>query len=301
MTSVLRVATCQLELRPETGIDGFLAHLRAVVAEAARQGAELVVLPELAGTGLLATVTDHEVTTATIAADFWQVLPGFTDRIVAGLVEIAAEHDLTVLGGSHVRLAADGTLRNTAYLVRPDGRVETQDKLHLTPPELELGARGGDSLLVTTVGPFTVGVLVCADIQFPELSRWLVGRGVDLVLCPSLTWNRRGVNRVRIGAQARAMENQWYVVVSTLVGSDGLPADRPAHTVGEALVTGPIDRNSGANDGILARTEAPGEQVLVVDLDRDLLLRSRERPESPGLALRRLDLYPDLQADAGPG
>ncbi len=95
-------------------------------------------------------------------------------------------------------------------------------------------------------------VLICADIQYPELSRHLVAHGVDLILCPSLTWNRRGVNRVRIGCQARAMENQLYVVMSPLSGHSGLPVDAPMHALGNVLVTGPIDKVTGANDGVLA-------------------------------------------------
>src|SRR3954453_21710149 len=189
--SSLTVASVQLALRAEPSIEEFVAHVDELVAKAAAGGAEVVLFPELASTGLLASITDHEVTTATISADYWKVLPAYTDAIVAGLVGMAAAHGVTVIGGSHNRLAPDGTLRNTAYVVHPDGRVETQDKLHLTPQEHQLGAVGGDELLVTRVGPFTAGVLICADIQFPELSRHLVHLGVDLIFCPSLTWNRR--------------------------------------------------------------------------------------------------------------
>ncbi len=300
MTTRLRVGAVQFELRPERSVDEFLKHIRDVTAAATHRGAELVVLPELASTGLLHTISDHTVTTSTINADFWEVLPEYSEAIVSGLATIARELEVSLLGGSHIRIAPDGSLRNTAFLVRPDGRIETQDKIHLTPPELELGARGGDELLVTELGPFTVGVLICADIQFPELSRSLVSRGVDLVLCPSLTWNRRGMNRVRIGCQARAMENQWFVVMAPLVGSDGLPEDRPAFTVGNAVVTCPIDRTLGVNDGLLAESTEAGEQILIVDLDRGLLEQSRQAPESPGLGLRRLDLYPQLPGASDP-
>lgn len=295
--TTFKVAVTQFELRPERGVSQLLGHMEALVREAAGNGAQLVVFPEFASTGLLCSITDHVVTTKTISSDYWTVLPAFTPEIVDGLVRMARAHDITILGGSHARVAEDGSLRNTAYLMRPDGTVQTQDKLHLTPHEHELGARGGDELLVTTIGPFTAGVLVCADIQFPELSRWLVGKGVSLILNPSLTWNRRGVNRVTIGCQARAAENQWYVVMSPLVGSDGLPEDAPIRTVGKALVTGPIDKNVGANDGIIAMTDADGEAILYTGLDPEVLKRSRERPEAPGLKLRRLDLFARLRQD----
>jgi predicted amidohydrolase len=293
----LTVASVQLELKAEATADEFLSHLDTLVGKAAAQGAEVVLFPELASTGLLASISDHSVTTQTVASDYWKVLPTYTDTIVGGLRQMSKEHQVVVVGGSHNRLADDGTLRNTAFLVHPDGGVELQDKIHLTPQEHDLGAVGGDELLVSSIGPFTVGVLICADIQFPELSRYLVHRGVDLILCPSLTWNRRGVHRVRTGCQARAIENQLYVVMSPLVGTSGFPLDAPMHAVGRAIVTGPVDKTIGANDGVLAIAQDDEEQVLVTTLDHDLLMASRAKPEAPGLALRRLDLYESLYAE----
>lgn len=293
----LTVATVQFELRPERSVDDFLEHMRTLVGTAADQGAEVVLFPELASTGLLAAIHDHAVTTATIGDDYWKVLPHYADAILDGVRDMARAHGITVVGGSHNRLAEDGSLRNTAYLVYPDGRVVTQDKTHLTPQEHALGARGGDELLVAQVGPFTAGLLICADIQYPELSRYLVHRGVDLILCPSLTWNRRGVHRVKTGCQARAIENQLYVVMSPLVGHSGLPLDAPMHAVGRALITGPVDRTVGINDGIIGCAESDDEQVLVRTLDHDLLVASRAEPEAPGLGLRRLDLFEALAAE----
>lgn len=295
----LNVAVTQFELRPERDLDQFLAHTEDLVRRAAHQSAEVVLFPELASTGLLGSITDHEVTTATIRSDYWDVLPTSTDAIVDGLRSMAKDYDIVVAGGSHNRVHSDGSLRNTAFVVHPDGRVESQDKIHLTPQEHALGTRGGDELLVTRIGPFTAGVLICADIQFPELSRYLVRKGVDLILCPSLTWNRRGVHRVRTGCQARAIENQLYVAMSPLIGHNGLPADAPMHATGNALVTGPVDRTVGINDGFLARSESSGEDLVVVSLDHDLLQASRANPEAPGLALQRPELYAKLQAEAG--
>lgn len=300
MASTLRVGVTQFELRAEASVESLLAHMDSLVADAVALGAELVVFPELASTGLLGAITDRAVTRETLDDDYDTFLAGAEVDIVDGLRRIAADRAVVLLGGSHNRIADDGSRRNTAHLVRPDGSVEMQDKLHLTPPELAMGARGGDDLLVTEIGPFTVGVLICADVQFPELSRHLAVRGVDLILCPSLTWNSRGVFRIRTGCHARAIENQLYVAMSPLIGSSGLPVDHPLHTFGQALVTGPVDRIVGRNDGVMGVADGEGEQVIVVELDRDLLLRSRETPETPGLALRRPDLYSKLAGVGSP-
>ena len=293
--SELRVAVAQFDLRAESSFEGFIAHVRSLVTDAAQRHAEVLVLPELVTTGLLGTVTDHPVTTATVSGDYRSVFPSFTDELIDAYVDLAASHAITIVGGSHYRLAADGSLRNTCFLTHPDGRVEMQDKLHLTPPEHALGAAGGEDVLVTRLGPFTVGIQICADIEFPEVSRYLVGHGVDLILCPSLTWNRRGAQRVRIGAHARAMENQLYVVGSPLIGTSGLPEDHPLHGTGRGFVAGPIDRTVGSNDGVIAKDVNGAESILVVDLDRDLLTKSRAHPEPPGLSLRRPDLYDRLR------
>jgi predicted amidohydrolase len=292
----LTVASVQLELRAERSLDDYVMHVGGLVAQAADRGAKAVLFPELASTGLLAAIGDHRVTLETVGHDYRERLPRFLDGIVQDLVRLASEHDVTIVGGSHNRLADDGSLRNTAYVVHPDGRVESQDKIHLTPQEHELGTIGGDELLITNVGPFTAGVLICADIQFPELSRYLVDQGVNLIFCPSLTWNRRGVHRVRTGCEARAIENQLYVVMSPLVGSSGYPIDAPMHATGRALVTTPVDRTIGLNDGILAEAEGPDEQLVIAELDLDLIEASRAHPEAPGLALRRLDLFEKLHS-----
>nr|WP_246416229.1 nitrilase-related carbon-nitrogen hydrolase [Nocardioides luti] len=290
----MSVATAQMELRSEKSVQGFTAHVEDVVQRAVDAGAELIVLPELASTGLLGSISDHQVTSETVRDDYWHALTAMTDNIVHSMSEFAVRHGVTLLGGSHNRIDKAGHLRNTAYVLHPDGAVDIQDKIHLTPQEHAMGTRGGDELLVTKIGPFTAGVLICADIQFPELSRHLVSRGVDLILCPSLTWNRRGVHRVRTGSQARAIENQLYVVMSPLVGCSGLPTDAPMHAVGRAVVTTPVDKNVGLNDGVLAEGTTGGEELVTAVLDREVLLASRANPEAPGLSLRRRDLYAQL-------
>jgi predicted amidohydrolase len=295
----LTVASIQFELRGEPSVKAFLDHMDEQVTHAADARADVVVFPELASTGLLGSITDHPVTSQSITRDYWEVLAPMAGAIEIGVRDLALRHGLAVLGGSHNRIHDDGSLRNTAFLAHPDGRVEYQDKIHLTPQEHELGLRGGDDLLVSRLGPFTVGVLICADIQFPELSRHLVSQGVDLILCPSLTWNSRGVHRVRTGCQARAIENQLFVVMSPLVGSDGLPGDAPMYAKGQALATVPVDRTFGLNDGLLGQSDTEGETMLLVELDRGLLMASRENPEAPGLRLQRPDVYRRLQAGEG--
>jgi predicted amidohydrolase len=85
----LTVAAVQFELRAERNLDGYVEHVDRLVGRAADAGAELVVFPELASTGLLGSITSHEVTRASIASDYWNVLPRLTDGIVDAAVASA--------------------------------------------------------------------------------------------------------------------------------------------------------------------------------------------------------------------
>ena len=111
MTATLRVAAVQLELRAEPDLEHFATHVAAVVGQAAQAGAELVVLPELASTGLLASDPDAaSLRVADVPAAYRRVFPPCVEPIADVLRELATTHGLTVLGGSHYRRAADGTL-----------------------------------------------------------------------------------------------------------------------------------------------------------------------------------------------
>ena len=293
MTGVLRVAAVQFELRAEPSMDAFAEHVASVAGLAAEEGADLLVLPELVTTGLLATHPDAaSLRVADVAEAYRTVFPPLTAQYEDVLRQLADDRSMTILGGSHYRIADDGTTRNTAMLAHPDGTVVLQDKLHLTPQEVAMGTTPGDGAVIISVGGARLAVLICADIEFPEVTRHLALAGVEIVLCPSLTWNRRGANRVRYGAHARAMENQVYVVVAPLVGSSGIPRDAAIHGTGTALVASPIDRLFGFHDGVVVNHDDTGQEgIVVADLDLGLIAASRADPEPPGLANIRPDLY----------
>ncbi len=297
--NTLSVAATQFELRPERTFDDFEEHLTGLVRAAAADGAEVVLLPELTTMGLLASLPEAEhLTVDDLDEAYRSVFPSYTGRFVDAIVRVASDLGVVVVG-SHFRETETGAHRNTAYVAHPDGRVEQQDKLHLIPQERSLGTEAGDAVLITEINGMRTAVQICADIEFPEVSRHLAKRGVDLILVPSLTWNRRGAQRVRYGAHARAMENQVYVAVSTLVGSSGLPRDGAMHGTGHALVAMPLERRFGDNEGIVVAHDDDGSEGFVIArLDSALLEESRAQPEPPGFRYRREDLYARLEADA---
>lgn len=189
------------------------AYARAVGDEVERAwdgGADLVLLPEFTWMGLepfAATPAGVEPLTAVAGLFRQELWPEVQTRL-------ARPGKAVVLGTVPWR-AADGSLRNRAPILA-GGRVWHQDKLHLTPWEQAFAP--GDRLRLWEFGGLRIAVIICLDIEIPELSARLRGAGVDLVLCPSATETLLGVERVDRCASARAVELGCYVGVAHLTG-----------------------------------------------------------------------------------
>ena len=111
-------------------------------------------------------------------------------------------------------------LYNAGYLCRRDGTVERYEKLHVTPDEAKVwGLQGGTKLQVFDTDCGKIGVLICYDSEFPELSRLLADEGMNILFVPFLTDTQNGYSRVRYCAQARAIENECYVAIAGSVGN----------------------------------------------------------------------------------
>ncbi|KAA2281357.1 acyltransferase, partial [Clostridioides difficile] len=102
----------------------------------------------------------------------------------------------------------------------PDGRIARQDKIHITPTEVqEWNMAPGDGLEVFDTDKGRIAMLTCYDIEFPEIVRMAKAKGADVIFCPSCTDDRHGFYRVRYTSHARAVENQVYVVLTGTVGN----------------------------------------------------------------------------------
>lgn len=140
-----------------------------------------------------------------------------------------------------------------------------------------------------------MGLPICYDVQFPELTRHLMAEGIPIPLVPSLTAGR-GYWRVRHSSHARAVENQIYVCVSPLAGDLGIPTDHPVQGCGGAFVACPIDNGFNIDDGTYARASTNVESLLHVNLDMARLGLSPTRSEIRQLADRRPALYAQLRS-----
>ncbi|MCJ1885786.1 carbon-nitrogen hydrolase family protein [Pseudomonas sp. LA21] len=271
---MIRVAACQYAIELHENWEAYAQHLENLCAEAAGQGARLLVLPEYAGlvlSGLLPMEVRSDLHGSIAGLQPW--LPKWLTLCES----IARRMNLYFVPGSAPVLDADGRYRNRAWLFGPNGLLGTQDKLLMTRFEREQwNIVGGEGLRVFETEFGRLGILICYDNEFPLLARTLAEQEVDLILAPSCTDTEAGYHRVRIGAQARALENQIAVLHSPTVG---LAPWSPAldENVGRAGLYVPPDYGMPA-DGVLALSEElmPSEsRWLLHDLDLDEVRRVR--------------------------
>ena len=94
------------------------------------------------------------------------------------------------------------------------------EKMHVTPDEIKSwGLSGGKLLQTFDTDCAKIGVLICYDVEFPELSRLMADQGMQILFVPFLTDTQNAYSRVRVCAQARAIENECFVVIAGSVGN----------------------------------------------------------------------------------
>ncbi len=214
----MRIATAAYPLDWFEGWAAFEAKMTGWVAEAAGEGADLLVFPEY-GAMELASLAGAQV-----AGDTGGAIAAVSERVGAMdalLAALALRFKVHILGPS-APVEEGGLVVNRARLFAPSGVSDYQDKQIMTRFERDdWGVSGGGPLKLFDTALGKIGVLICYDSEFPLLARALVEAGAEIILVPSCTEALEGYWRVRIGAMARALEGQCVCVMASLVG------DRP--------------------------------------------------------------------------
>jgi predicted amidohydrolase len=211
----LRIASAQYPLEKLPSLGDYRSKLARWVAEAARNGAKLLVFPEY---GAMEYAGARE---ESLAGDLEGYLAAVSDALGpmdATHAELAAKHGVHILAASGPARRPDRRYVNAARLFAPSGAVGVQEKLIMTPIERTWGIAGGTRLKVfdTAIGRF--GVAICYDSEFPLLVRAQAEAGAEVILIPSCTEFISGSNRVRTAARARALENTCAAVVAATIG-----------------------------------------------------------------------------------
>lgn len=214
---MVKFASCQYAIELFEDWEAYASHLEALADEAAGQGAELLLLPEYAAMAMTGLLPEAE------RGDLHKSIAGIQSLIPRWLElcdAIARSHGVWFCPGSAPVLDPDGKYRNRAYLFGPQGPAGHQDKIMMTRFEREQWfiSAGVEGLRSFDTPLGRLGILICYDNEFPMLARRLAEDGVELILAPSCTDTEAGAHRVRIGAQARALENQLAVLVSPTAG-----------------------------------------------------------------------------------
>ncbi|ANY69167.1 acyltransferase [Paenibacillus sp. BIHB 4019] len=281
-----RVAAVQYKLADISSFEQFAEQVAHYVRNASEYGTQFLLFPEFFTTQLL-SISDSSGTP--LAFD---KLPSFTAAYEELFTKLAAEYNMHIVAGTHVVEAEGGKLRNVAHLFHPDGKIDRQSKIHLTPTEVSDWAMSpGEGLEVFQTPYGTIAMLTCYDIEFPEIVRMARAKGADVIFCPSCTDDRHGFYRVRYSAHARTIENQVYVVTTGTVGSLR-KVDFMRANFGQAAVLSPNDIPFPPG-GILAEGIINDDMLVVADLDLKLLEDVRTAGSVTTWRDRRTDLYTD--------
>ncbi|MBD3676165.1 MAG: carbon-nitrogen hydrolase family protein, partial [Planctomycetaceae bacterium] len=211
--------------------------------------------------------------------------------------EMAVKYDVNVIGWSHFAVE-EGELFNISYLFRRDGTLGKQYKLHITPSERKWwGVTPGDKVEVFDTDCGTIAILICYDIEFPELVRIAAQKGAQMIFVPFNTDTKHGYLRIRHCALARCVENHIYVAVSGCTGNLPFVENSDIHYAQSAIFT-PADAEF-SRDAVAAECSENIETMIIHDLDLELLRRHRDSGSVQNWNDRRRDMYKVVYTEDG--
>jgi predicted amidohydrolase len=280
---VVRLGLIQWQMRLYKDLDELMEQVEYFIDAVSAYRSDFALFPEFFNAPLMAA-NNHLPESEAI-----RELAAYTPIIVQKFSELAISYNINIISGSMPELK-DGMLYNVGHLCRRDGTVDKYEKLHVTPDEAKVwGMQGGNELKTFDTDCGKIGVLICYDSEFPELSRILADEGMDILFIPFLTDTQNGYSRVRHCAQARAIENECYVAIAGSVGN--LPkVNNMDIQFAQSMVFTPCDFSFPAN-GIKAEATTNTEMILIADVDLDLLKDLNQFGSVRNLRDRRTDIF----------
>ncbi len=283
---VVRLGLIQWQMRPYKDIDTLMHQAEYFVDAVSGYRSDFALFPEFFNAPLMSRYNHLG------ESDAIRELAGYTEEIVQRFSNLSISYNINIITGSMPEVR-ERKLLNVGYLCKRDGTIERYEKIHVTPDEAKVwGMQGGDQLKVFETDCGKIGILICYDVEFPELGRILADQGMDLLFVPFLTDTQNGYSRVRNCAQARAIENECYVAIAGSVGN--LPN---VHNMdiqfAQSMVFTPCDFAFPTN-GVKSEATPNTEMILITDVDIDLLAELHQFGSVRNLKDRRTDLYKSL-------
>lgn len=222
-------------------------------------------------------------------------LQDYGERFHELMGRLARDRNINIIGGSHLTLDAQNRCHNIAGFYGRDGQRSDHGKVHITPSEKRVwNVTGVDKAEAIATDVARIGIMICYDSEFPEMARHLIAQGADILFVPFCTDDRQGYLRVRYSCQARAIENQCYMVLSGNVGQLHGVHNMDAQ-YGQSSILTPCDY-SFPRDGIAAESTANLAEITIADVRLEDLQRARRAGSVRNLEDRRLDLYKGWQS-----
>ncbi len=281
--TVVRLGLIQWQMRPYNTLEELLQQAEFFIDAVAGYRSDFAVFPEFFNAPLMAK--DNNLS----GADAIRKLAEFTPEIVQKFSEYAITYNINIISGSMPEVK-DNVLYNVGYLCRRDGSIARYEKIHVTPDEAKVwGMQGGTQIKTFDTDCGKIGILICYDSEFPELSRLLADQGMQILFIPFLTDTQNGYSRVRNCAQARAIENECYVAIAGSVGNLPNVHNMDMQYAQSAVIT-PCDFSFPTN-GVKAEATQNSEMILIADVDLSLLKELNQFGAVRNLKDRRTDLY----------
>ena len=280
---VVRLGLVQWQMRSYDSVDDLMHQVEYFVDALGGYKSDFALFPEFFNAPLMAKYNHLS------EAEAIRKLAEYTDTLVEEMSKLAVSYNINIITGSMPKVI-DENLYNVGHLCRRDGSVEQYEKLHVTPDETYVwGMKGGSELKVFDTDSGKIGILICYDVEFPELSRLLSDDGMDILFVPFLTDTQNGYSRVRYCAQARAIENECFVAIAGSVGN--LPK---VHNMdiqyAQSMVFTPCDFPFPMN-GLKCEATPNTEMILIADVDIDQLTELHSHGSVNNLKDRRKDIY----------
>jgi len=278
-----RIGCVQWQMRALNSVEEFLQQVEYFIDALSDYRCDVALFPEFFNAPLMG-LSDNKTSIEAI-----RFLAGFTDQIRDAISKLAVSYNINVIAGSMPVIEDDG-FYNVSYICKRDGTVESQYKIHPTPHEKrEWIMHGGNNLKLFDTDFGRIGVLICYDVEFPELARILSESEMQILLVPFWTDTKNGYLRVKRCAQARAIENECYVAIAGSVGN--LPkVDDVDIQYAQTAVFSPSDF-AFPHDAIMSETTPNTEMTLIVDVDLDILQKLQNEGSVRNYLDRRRDLY----------
>ncbi|WP_353136922.1 bifunctional GNAT family N-acetyltransferase/carbon-nitrogen hydrolase family protein [Pseudopedobacter sp.] len=279
----IRLGLVQWQMRSFSTLEAFYDQVEFFVDAVSDYGADFILLPEFFNTPLMSPYNDLPEREA------MKKLAEHTREIKEKILSFAVSYNVNIIAGS-MPIVEGTKLFNISYLCHRSGKIDAYKKVHITPNELRYyGLEGGSEVKVFDTDCGKVGLLICYDVEFPELSRILADQGMKILFVPYMTDTQNGYMRVRYCAQARAIENECYVAIAGSVGN--LPrVNNMDIQYSQSAVFTPSDF-AFPNNAIKAEATPNTEMVLIADVDLYALRDLHEYGTVKIMKDRRKDLY----------